>query len=246
MSRTAPALAALLMLACAPQYRPGYVAAPLFEEAGQVQFQGNIGTGGFEAHVAYAPVEHVAVHGGVQVGFFGGTGGSGTASTGPYVEGTLGIGAWKAGGPLGQGRRFKLEPRLSVWAEAAGGHADSTLTVQWSGGSTSQVRYVGNFIHGTLQGVAALEGPWVAFGVVLRTTGYNVWHTDESASSAPTTQLAFVEPTVFFRAGPETLRFEAQVGLWLPFYVNGETGVPWPLTLSLGMIWQPDFKGIEG
>ncbi|GEM_PF-3300970 len=232
-------LFATLLAGCAPQYRPGNVQAPLFDEPGQLQFQGSVGTGGFESHVAYAPIEHVGVHLGTQVGFFGGTAGAGTASTGPYLEGTVGLGTWLAGGPLGQGKRFKLEPRLSFWAEAAVGHADSTLTVQWSSGSTSQVRYVGNFVHGTLQGVAALEGPWAAFGLVMRGTGYNVWHTDESASSVPSTQLAFLEPTLFLRAGPETLRFEAQVGIWFPIYVQGETGIPWPLTMTFGLIWQP-------
>jgi hypothetical protein len=61
-----------------------------------------------------------------------------------------------------------------------------------------------------------------------------------------TARAAFVEPMFFARAGPETLRFEMQAGVWIPFYVSkgGEFGIPWPVLINFGLIWQPDFRGI--
>lgn len=237
-------LSLLALTACAPMYRPGTGVAPLFDEVDQVQFQGSLSTGGFQTDVAWAPAEHVGLRAGGQLSLSGGLVGTGVASLGPYAELTLGVGTWAAGPFFAHDRVWRLQPRLSLWAEAAGGHADSTLSVQintTNGTSTGQIRYVGNFLHGTLQGVAAMEGEWVAFGLVMRGMGYGLWHGDESDGDS-LARAVFIEPSVFLRTGPETLRFEVQAGIWLPVYIaeGSEFGVPWPILVSFGLIWQPE------
>lgn len=216
----------LLLMACAPLYRPGLATTPMFEDAGDLQAYGGASAGGMQGGVAWAPAEHVGVRGNLQ-------------TAGPaYTRLSAGVGGWMAG-PFDPGLPKDTGIRLGLWADGGVGAASGSFAVT-IGETTSVSSFSGNFFDVGAQALVAFEAPRVASGLSLRGAFYQVTH-DEGSDATGHGRIAFVEPMLFARAGGEHLKGELQLGGWLPVWIPENTatiGVPLPINVGFALVYE--------
>ena len=169
----------LLMLGCAPLYRPGIAPAPLFEEQGDLSAYSGVSLGGVQGGVAWAPVEHVGLRANTQL-------------AAEYAQLSAGVGGWLAGPFDRPPEERETGLRLGLWADAGVGRSSGGFSVTFSGGSTSTTHLSGQFVVVGGQAVVAFEAPRAASGLSLRGAVFRVEH-DAGSDVLGTGRVGFLE-----------------------------------------------------
>lgn len=219
-----------LLMACAPMYRPGLHSAPLFVEEGDLSAYGGGSLGGVQGGAAYAPLEHLGVRANAQ-----------TAGPG-YARLSAGVGGWMAG-PFDPELAKDTGIRLGLWADAAAGTSQSSLTINVNGVPTT-TSYEGTFWEASGQGLVAFASPKVSSGLSVRAAWFQVHHvpgSDGFDDNGGIGHFVYVEPMLFARAGAEQLKLEVQLGGVLPLSFPepvGAVGVPLPVNVGVGLVYE--------
>ncbi|MBN2798188.1 MAG: hypothetical protein JXX28_03505 [Deltaproteobacteria bacterium] len=224
MSTRAPVLISVLALGlggCAPVYAPAAFQVAMLEEEGDLHLSGQLGLEGAELHGSGAISDHVAVRA-VGQHFWG--------EDTRYDLCALGLGLYGATGEE-VGWRWSLSGEVGL-APAVG-----TLSTE-SGGTT---RFSGTGLRTAVQLDGGLEVPYGAVGIALRPVVYHFTHDERSDDAGNTATWTLGEAAVVARLGTRPLKVEAQGGLWLPLAGAGNIGVPLPLMLSFGLIYDGRF-----
>lgn len=224
MTRTL--LLTALLAGCAPVYRPPAPFAPMLQEKGDAQVAAHLGIGGFQVDGAVAPDDLVALRGGIQVG--------GYVGEGTYTVGTVGVGVYGAEEVGGL--------RAAVSLVGGGGYSrgvsDWTVSTQTPSGGTNadRVRFEnsGPIVVAAIRSEFGYETEWFATGATLCPTYHQVWH-DERSDGVGVGRGAMIETAALVRAGPPPVGIEGFLGVALPFWADGDIGVPFPLTFGLGL-----------
>ncbi len=211
---------ALAAVACAPVYRPPAPFVPLLERPGDLAVSGQVGTGGAQADVAYAPRQSLEVRGGVQVG--------GLLGEGHYALGTVGVGAWGAQG----GGRYALHLDL-------GGGSSRGVTIlgppDTPDAGPDEVVFENGGMVGTaaFRGELAYEGGFGAVGAQAGLVGVLLDASEPGRDGAG----AAIEACGFARAGSRAVQLQGHAGASLPVLtLDPNLGVPFPLLLGLGVV----------
>lgn len=217
----------LFAAACAPVYRPPAPFVPMLEQRGDAQVAAHLGAAsGLQVDGAVAPTDALALRGGVQV--------AGYASEGEYGVGTFGVG-WYGADPHG----------LRGGVSLAGGGGYSRGVTDWTvsrqtatdGQTTSeQVRFQnsGPIAVGALRGEIGYELEGFALGATTGLSLHQVWH-DRRSDGSGVGRMGIWEAAGLVRFGPPPVGFEGFVGTAMPFWSEGDVGIPFPVTFGLGL-----------
>ncbi len=206
----------LLLLSCAPMYRPHPVHSPMLEAPGDVHVAGAVELEGGQLAAAWAADDHLGLRADVQV----------DGMSGPYGLATVGVGWFHAGA---EGLR------VGLWLDAGGGYATSSNTATINK-VTSEYHLAGALAQGTASAELGWEGDSVAAGLELRSVTQVLWH-DAGSDETGTGWLNSAELLGLMRTGRAPWRFLAFAGISLPVAGDGTTGVQLPILFGLGMSW---------
>lgn len=214
-----PTLALLVGAACAPVYVPGAAYAPMYDREGDAHVAARFGTPGGQLDVGYALSD--AFHGRV---------------TGQYQVTRTDSGDGNGYARIAAGGGWYRKPaherdalRLSFSADVGTGRAVGTYSIGSSG-----TRYSGGHVNLGVQGELGAETPGFGIAYVIRPSLFHFIHDDESGSTG-FADWGFLENWLAVRAGSRMVKFETQLGLWLPLAGDGTIGVPFPIILSFGL-----------
>ncbi len=213
---------ALALAGCAPMYRPHLIRSPMLDGPEDRHIAADLSLSGVQLAYATSPVQGLGVRGDLQ----------GDMVAGPYGLASAGVGHVRAaaGG-------F----RLGLWLDGGAGAGSATLSTSIttaSGTTTSTTRLAGPLLQ--LGGTAELgwEGRALATGLELRAVEHLVFHSARSDQDG-VGHLTSAEALGFLRVGKGIVAGRGFLGLSLPLYGNGKTGVQLPLVLGLGLVMGP-------
>jgi hypothetical protein len=194
-------LALVLALgACTPLYVAPALNAPLLSEPGEVHAFGTLEatSGAFDAALAIAPVDRVAVIGGYSVGPRG-------DDDHEHTYGEIAAGTFL---PFGQGR---FEAFLGAGYGDASGEivVDSVDDRLWIQGQGDYARFFAQIDVGLTFGFLDLGG-------VMRAAHVTFWHTAAENGQRRTARELFWEVGSFIRLGWTALKFELQMQFLIP------------------------------
>ncbi len=219
----------LVLVGCAPMYRPHLIRSPMLDAPGDQHAAFDISPGGAQLSYATSPAQGLGVRGDLQGDLVGG----------PYGLASAGVGHVRAG---------ERGLRLGLWLDAGAGAAMASLSTSVTtsnGTTTSSTTLRGPLLQ--VSGAAELgwEGELVATGLELRTVEQLVFHS-EGSDAEGLGHLTSAEAIAVLRTGGGVVAGQGFVGLSLPLYGNGGTGVQLPLILGLGVVVRPTHTDADG
>jgi len=208
--------------ACAPLYRPAPPQVLFLEAQDDLNVAAHVSTGGVDGAVAYAVDDHLVVRGGAQLGGF--------SERGSYQRLSVGAGAYGRHGLL----------RYAGLLDLGGGYSRGVSSVTLFD-STVNSNLQGPFALGSGHLELGVESNYLGLGLVLRPTVQITQH-DAKSDGEGTGTLLVGEAMLAFRFGSERVKAEVDAGVALPLAVQGDVGLPFPIMLGLGLVFDPDIR----